>query len=74
MFWFEDPGYAFDMSLTTAILINALLVAGVAGALLWLLGHHGIRQGARHDVRLIRHHAAVTARRVERATDRDLAA
>jgi hypothetical protein len=74
MFRFENPEYVFGMTLTTAILVNAMLVAGVVGAMLWLLGHHGIRKGVGHDLRLIRHRAAVAARRVERNVDRDLAA
>jgi hypothetical protein len=62
------------MSLTTAIAINALLVVGVIGSMLWLLGHHGIRKGVRHDLRLIRRQATLAAQRVERDADRDLAA
>ena len=73
MFRSGNPGYAFVMSLTTAILVNVLLIAGVVGAMLWLLGHHGIRKGVQHDLRLIHFHRAVSARRPERA-DRDLAA
>jgi len=73
MFRFGGSGYAFVMSLTTAILVNVLLIAGVFGPMLWLLGHHGIRKGVQHDLRLLRFHRAVSPRRVERA-DRDLAA
>ena len=42
--------------------------------MLWLLGHHGIRKGVRHDLRLIRRPASLAAQRVERDADRDLAA
>ena len=73
MFRSGNPGYAFVMSLTTAILVNVLLIAGVIGAMLWLLGHHGIRKGVQHDLRLIHVHRAASSRRVER-DDRDLAA
>jgi len=44
------------MSLTTTIIVNAVLVAALVGTLLWLLSHPGIAKARDHELRLFRFH------------------
>jgi type IV secretory pathway TrbD component len=57
---------------TTFLIVNAFLVLAVFGSLVWLLGHHGIRKGVKHDLAIIRRRAIALERRTE--PRRDMAA
>jgi hypothetical protein len=44
------------MSMTTTIVVNAILIAIVVGILVWLLSHLGIAKSRRHEIRMLRLH------------------
>ena len=58
------------MTLTTIIILNAVLASTVIAATIWLLAQHGIRKGVHHDLALIRRRAVS----LEKHVDRKLAA
>jgi hypothetical protein len=45
------------MSMTTAIVVNAILFVAIIGTLLWLLGVPGIAKSRRHEIRMLRLHS-----------------
>jgi hypothetical protein len=44
------------MSITSTIVLNAVLIIIVVGILLWLLAHPGIAKARGHEIRLFRLH------------------
>lgn len=45
------------MSLTSAIIVNAVLWVTIIAILLWLLAHPGIAKSRGHEVRMLRLHS-----------------
>jgi hypothetical protein len=51
------------MSMTSTIIVNAILWVALVASLVWLLGHAGIRRARHHEVRLLRWHSLRGVRR-----------
>jgi len=51
------------MSLTSTIIVNAILFVALVASLLWLLGHAGIMRARHHELRLLRWHSLRGVRR-----------
>jgi hypothetical protein len=45
------------MSMTTAIIVNAILFVAIIGTLLWLLAYPGIAKSRRQEIRMLRLHS-----------------
>ena len=45
------------MSMTSTIVVNAVLWTLIVGILVWLLAHPGIAKGRNHERRLLRLHS-----------------
>ena len=45
------------MSMTSTIILNAILFVAIIGTLLWLLGVPGIARSRRHEIRMLRLHS-----------------
>lgn len=45
------------MSMTSTIIVNAILFVAIVATLLWLLAHPGIAKSRRHEIRLLRLHS-----------------
>lgn len=49
--------------MTSTIIVNAILWLALVSALVWLLGHAGIRRAQHHEIRLFRWHSLHAAGR-----------
>jgi hypothetical protein len=45
------------MSITSTIILNAILFVAIIGTLLWLLSYLGIAKSRRHEVKMLRLHS-----------------